>query len=240
MIKVGIRDVNLPRDEEKIALIDHLIKDYGGNHIDEIPLAFEMALAGKLDITEDEVDAKENFSCLYVSRIMNSYRRWARKEIDYLPVLPGPGNRLLENRTTAVSWGEFVQREYEHYLSFGPERRRIWPPELYDQLVQDKFIRPDDYYRSLMPTVRDKMISDLKGEKFKIGNGNYSALSKSRREFAESISRTNIAEIDRKISDYATGSKNAELELAAKQISVLKFFQAAKANFVKQIYKREE
>lgn len=86
MLKVGIREKNLPAKEEKQALIDHILCNYGNHTPAEIKFAFDLALAGKLDdrnakgepIDLDVVCYFDNFSCIYFSKIMNAYRRWAR------------------------------------------------------------------------------------------------------------------------------------------------------------------
>lgn len=86
MIKVGLRANNLPNDVEKEVLIEHIITNYGNHTPMEVKLAFDMAIAGKLDdldsrgnVIDLDVSCYENFSCLYFSKIMNSYRRWARQ-----------------------------------------------------------------------------------------------------------------------------------------------------------------
>ncbi len=77
MLKIGLRAENLPSREEKAVLIDHIITSYGNHTVEEIRLAFEMALANKLNLSEKEIVCYENFSCLYFSKIMNAYRAWA-------------------------------------------------------------------------------------------------------------------------------------------------------------------
>lgn len=77
MVKVGLRAKNWPTDEEKVILLDHIFENYGGNRVDEIKLAFDLAIAGKLDLDYKDVVCYENFSCLYFSTIMNAYRQWA-------------------------------------------------------------------------------------------------------------------------------------------------------------------
>lgn len=86
MIKVGIRANNLPNDVEKAVLIEHIITNYGNHTPMEIKLAFDMAISGKLDdldkkgnIIDLDINCYENFTCLYFSKIMSSYRRWARQ-----------------------------------------------------------------------------------------------------------------------------------------------------------------
>lgn len=79
MVKVGLRAANWPKDEEKLLLIKHILENYGGHTADEIGIAFDMALAGKLNLPHSEVVCYENFSCLYFSTIMNAYRDWSEQ-----------------------------------------------------------------------------------------------------------------------------------------------------------------
>ncbi len=81
IVKIGLRAANWPNDMEKAILINHILKEYGNHTLEEIKLAFDMAIAGKLEV---EVNCYENFSCLYFSNIMNAYRDWAKQEIKYV------------------------------------------------------------------------------------------------------------------------------------------------------------
>lgn len=87
MLLVGLRGSNLPTEEEKFVLTNFVKSNFGNNTCEEIKLAFEMAVAGKLN-----VDAKcyENFSCEYFGRIMSAYQEYARQEIKNLPKLIEP------------------------------------------------------------------------------------------------------------------------------------------------------
>lgn len=82
MLLVGLRGNNLPTEEEKFVLTNFVRSNFGNQTPEEIKIAFEMAVAGKL-----QVDAKcyENFSCEYFGRIMNGYLEFARQEIKNLP-----------------------------------------------------------------------------------------------------------------------------------------------------------
>jgi hypothetical protein len=84
MILVGVRGQNLPDEAEKAVLFNHIIQNYGGHTSEEIRLAFDMAVSGKLGLPFDEVKCYENFSCLYFSTIMNAYRAWAQQEFRYI------------------------------------------------------------------------------------------------------------------------------------------------------------
>jgi len=82
MLLVGLRGNNLPTEEEKFVLTNFVRSNFGNQTPEEIKIAFEMSVAGKL-----QVDAKcyENFSCEYFGRIMNAYLEYARQEIKNLP-----------------------------------------------------------------------------------------------------------------------------------------------------------
>ena len=82
MLLVGLRGNNLPTEEEKFVLTNFVKSNFGNQTPEEIKIAFEMAVAGKL-----QIDAKcyENFSCEYFGRIMNAYLDYARQEIKNLP-----------------------------------------------------------------------------------------------------------------------------------------------------------
>ena len=77
MVLVGLRGNNMPTEEEKFVLINFIRSNFGNQTPEEIKLAFELAVSGKLGI-----DAKcyENFSCEYFGRIMKAYIDYARQE----------------------------------------------------------------------------------------------------------------------------------------------------------------
>jgi hypothetical protein len=77
MVLVGLRGNNMPSEEEKFVLLNFIRSNFGNQTPEEIKLAFEWAVSGKLNI-----DAKcyENFSCEYFGRIMKAYIDYARQE----------------------------------------------------------------------------------------------------------------------------------------------------------------
>ena len=77
MVLVGLRGNNMPTEEEKFVLLNFIRSNFGNQTLEEIKLAFELAVSGKLGI-----DAKcyENFSCEYFGRIMKAYIDYARQE----------------------------------------------------------------------------------------------------------------------------------------------------------------
>lgn len=101
MVKVGLRAANWPTDVEKTVLLNHIVKEYGLHTHEEILLAFDMAITGKLNA---DSNCYENFSCAFFSNIMNAYRVWAgsiHKQIKQ-PVLEAPKENL--NDVTMQDW----------------------------------------------------------------------------------------------------------------------------------------
>lgn len=88
MLKVGLREANLPAAEEEMVLKAHIISEYGNHTCEEIKLAFDLAIAGKLEIETKNISCYENFSCLYFSSIMNAYRLWAKEQSSQIKVKP--------------------------------------------------------------------------------------------------------------------------------------------------------
>lgn len=80
MVLVGVRAANLPNAVEKDVLVTYICRHYGGHTPEEIKLAFEMAINGQLELKSEDVTSYENFSVLYVARIMNAYQKWASQE----------------------------------------------------------------------------------------------------------------------------------------------------------------
>lgn len=113
MMKIGLRSQNWPTDIEKGLLIQHIVKDFGGHAVDEIKLAFDMAIAGKLDV---EVNCYENFSCLYFSSIMNAYRKWAAEEKRHLETKELPAAAPPPNLSdqTMQEWMEYTQQQMKN------------------------------------------------------------------------------------------------------------------------------
>ena len=107
-MKVGLRGKNFPEGVEKSLLLTHIWKEYGNHTPDEIRLAFDMAVAGRLNLPPDEIKCYENFSCLYFSTIMNAFRVWANQVYEQYkkPVLE------IENKPDL----EQIEKEYQEFL----------------------------------------------------------------------------------------------------------------------------
>lgn len=76
MLILGIKGANLPSLQEKTLMINELVTHYINLTLGELDLAFTLAVRGQLDI---QVETYQNFSLLYLNRLISSYMRWAAK-----------------------------------------------------------------------------------------------------------------------------------------------------------------
>jgi hypothetical protein len=85
MLLVGIRAKNMPVGEEIDVLIDFIERNFGNHTPEEIKMAFNMAVSGRLTLGKEGANCFENFSCEYFGKIMAAYRNWANTEIKQIP-----------------------------------------------------------------------------------------------------------------------------------------------------------
>lgn len=113
-----MRANNFPAQEETAILFAHIMKYYSGHTVAEIRLAFEMAVSGQLDIDEKDVKAYENFSTIYFSQIINSYRRWSAQEFkqNIKAIEPPPPQRIFTEQELEDGAREDVERQYQMFL----------------------------------------------------------------------------------------------------------------------------
>lgn len=119
MVKVGIRAVNVPNDLERLVLYEHIVSNYGGNRLNEISLAFDFAIKGELadgDGVAIDANCYENFSCLYLSKIMNAYRFWSRQEIKYVSPTTKEEQKIFSQDELDDYAREDAEWQYQMYL----------------------------------------------------------------------------------------------------------------------------
>lgn len=242
-LMVGLREKNFPNELETLFLHQFIRENYGGHSCDEVKMAFRMAVKGDLDLGIEDVTAYENFSVLYLSRIINSYRRWSSEEFRRLEkfIPPHPDDvKLLEAPIEKIHWGEVIEKEYQHFLSFGDERWRLYPIELYKQLSNDGAF-DFELFRKAMSVVRRKLMSELQHQKAVYLMQRFDDNSEDEKEkTAKSINQTNVRNLDEKMNQYKSSDGDREIEFVAKQYCVLQFFKNSKQNMSQHIYISEE
>lgn len=81
---VGLRANEMPTEAEGSVLMDFVLRHYGNHSHQEVLMAFEMAIAGKLEIKPEDVKTYGSFSTAYFASIMNAFRSWAGKTVAIL------------------------------------------------------------------------------------------------------------------------------------------------------------
>lgn len=242
-LMVGLRERNFPNELESLFIHQYLRENYGGHTIAEIKLAFKMAVKGELDLEPDEVKCYENFSVLYLSQVINSYRRWASQEYFQIEkfIPPDPNEiKLLEDKRVEVHWGFLIEKSYQHFLSFGDEGWRTFPVAFYEQLVKDEIVDAE-LFRKAMPIVRKKLVGELQRDKAVLQMKRFDDEDKSEREeFYKSVNVLSIQKADEEMNNYMSGEKDGELEVCAKQYCVLQFFKNSKQSFKNHVYMAAE
>lgn len=83
---VGIKD---PIEQSNLVRITEFIqRNYTDLSIEQISLAFEMALTGKLDLDQKDLEHYQQFSMLYISKILNSFKEKQHNEIKNYKMIP--------------------------------------------------------------------------------------------------------------------------------------------------------
>lgn len=148
MIKIGLRSASFPAEEEKAVLIDHVIKEFGGHTCQEIKLAFEMAIAGKLtecnsknEMVTIDANCYENFSCLYFSKIMNAYRIWAEDVYKFVSRVKDQTVLQVENnrKLTDDDFEKWIEETRQ--IATDESKIPLMPLDIYDWLMDKKKLR---------------------------------------------------------------------------------------------------
>lgn len=226
MLKVGLRSQNLPSKEETIILYDHLKKNYGTHTIPEIDLAFELAITGQLDLNQSEVTCYENFSCIYLSGIINAYRKWAanthRQHDKSEPV---------QKTFVEIDWREQSQLLLDSFYA-GKYKPRLTAPEVYDTIVLDGYLNPlayEAFWENASLRLRNDIQKELTAVKCKLE-------SVSEEKAVDHSDYTKQQELERKLIEYRNGSRDSDVKLLAKQMAVYHYFSYLKVNEIRKIY----
>lgn len=122
MVKIGLRAQNFPSAEETSVLLAHIIENFPGNRVEEIKLAFDMCISGKLDLDTADTKCYENFSCLYFTTVMSSYQRWASQAIVHIKPKEMPEQKIFTDKELEDSQREDAERQYQLFLKNIPPR----------------------------------------------------------------------------------------------------------------------
>lgn len=220
MIKVGLRAPNWPVEEEKAVLLDHIRKHYGTHGLEEIRLAFDMAVTGKLDLADNQVVCYENFTCTYFSTIMSAYRRWAGEAYDHVVK-----DALINQPMNNIDTRGLINEAYLNFLSNGQVNYKFFPISFHEQLVADGNIHPE-YYASLKQEVKKEICTDLQKD--------LSAMIMEGKEENEG----KIAILNKQLNEFRAGNRESAIVCRAKQLSVWILFKEARRMKMAALYER--
>ena len=163
IMKLGLRAINWPKEEERALLIDHMLKFFGGHTLAEIRLAFDMAIDRKLKV---EANCFENFCPLYFSNVMNTYREWAVCVHDHeqltktMPMIENKVslsdqtmNDWLEDTKAAVKEGKAVDYMPEMLYDFLVSKdvfEELDPFDQFNSKTQDYLVRAMNYRQAIL------------------------------------------------------------------------------------------
>lgn len=237
---IGLRENSIPNDLETAFLFNEVREEFGNNAIEEIEVAFKKAIKRELKLDDDQIKPYGVFSFMYFSLIMSAYRVWASQQYRMIEAKLPPTEqelKLLEGpRKDFDGWGQLLEQEYQHYLSFGSERVKYFPAEMYHQLEKDDLIK-SELWREAMKIVRERAIREMVGKVSVLETRKFENAEKNERvKFAQSINQTNIRTLNSDIEDYRTGKKDGEIELMAKQYCIFQYFKHCKKMMKKNIY----
>lgn len=178
MLMVGLRGSNMPTDEEKYVLLAFIKSNYGNQTPEEIAIAFEMAVAGKLNT---DCKCYENFSCEYFGRIMNAYIEYARQETKNVkkpePEIEKPKPTAEESKALTIAIvNSYVKRiNHSEYSGGDFEWTLGGLSHLYDDLVRFGIWKCPDPERDqikarLRPKFKDEKLfnAECKSEAYKL------------------------------------------------------------------------
>lgn len=144
MILVGIKAANMPDEEEKAVLVQFVLSNFGEHTAEEVKLAFDMAVAGRLEV---DATAYENFSPAFFSKVMTAYRKWASQEhYQQSREIEQKQVKIGELAAGQVDWSEtwlgIVESAKTHAIY-----KVFIPTDIYDWLVRTGQISPSNEER---------------------------------------------------------------------------------------------
>jgi hypothetical protein len=133
---IGLRPQHFPTKEEDVFLFKYIRNKYGKHSIDELYLAFDLAINNKLDI--DDYKVYDQFSIEYLVRIMNAYRRYSGE------LLMEEQPKLLIEQTSRVIPREEKKADIEELINAQHYDVRKIPMYMYDWMVELGYIQHTD------------------------------------------------------------------------------------------------
>lgn len=134
---IGLRPQHFPTQIEDQMLLTFIKKHFGHKSIDELYLAFELAITGELDI--DDVKVYDQFTLEYLMRIMNAYKRWLIIKAKERTETMKPPPLEIPPLTEQDKLNEIDEWKKKDSINF-----RLIPLYLYDWMFDYDYIKLND------------------------------------------------------------------------------------------------
>lgn len=156
---VGLRQQHYPNEMAITFIINYLRNTLGHKTIDELYLAFELAVQNKLDV--DDVNVYDQFSIVYLEKVMQSYKKWLFKQSEENQIKP----IQIENKVPIDKLAEIQEWEQKTELNM-----HFIPLYLYDYLIEYGKINPTNeqkwnYYNRAIQVKTDQLKQDISNRK---------------------------------------------------------------------------
>jgi hypothetical protein len=156
---VGLRQQHYPNEMAITFIVNYLRNTLGHKTIDELYLAFELAVQNKLDV--EDVNVYDQFSIVFLEKIMQSYKKWLYKQSEENQVKPVQ----IENKVEIDKLAEVEEWEQKTELNM-----HFIPLYLYDYLIELGKISLTakekwDYYNKAIQVKTDQLKQDISNRK---------------------------------------------------------------------------
>jgi hypothetical protein len=122
-----------------IGLLDFIREVYGNNTMQEVKLAFQMAISGKLELPGD-YGHYQQFSSSYFGQTMAAYRVWASQVHDYHS-RSAKNQPAIEQAPIEMTDDEFINAAYQTFKAL--RTYMVIPESIFDMLKSQKKITLD-------------------------------------------------------------------------------------------------
>ena len=211
-IAIVITDLGVKTMPDKYAqkrIIYYLLSYYKDFSIEEIRLAFELAIVGKLEV---EIEHYQSFDIKYLSKILNAYRKYRNEKNIRIRAKQKQESKeptAEEIKTSKIKYLKILSKTYENYRNTGTLNRFIhWVA--YNQLIEIQVLEiSENYWTELIQ--RAEIIYKIE-------------LSKSKKQEHKEILK--YFEIVKYIYPYEL----SRIRNIAKKLAIQDFFESLKRN----------
>ena len=149
---IGLRKQNFPTKEEDAFLFSYIRKNYGEKGIEELFIAFDLAIKGFYDF---DVKVYDQFTIAYFVSIMEGYRKTKLERIK---------EKILENEIKQLPVPQVTDKDRYEEIEYWKEKLPNYRPVyLFDYLLKFKLIEWND-------EIKNKYINQaIKMRKFELG-----------------------------------------------------------------------